>query len=270
MDNPTKDDIDLLIMALERVQKNYIFYPMNPLLYLPSVKEMDKYLLQWNSPAVLIGVMFNDMDISMGKYNFTLMYNGTNDKTLPQFYHVLTLALTDLVFENRSNFEIPLLFDQHIRIATEQDVLFIDSIIYTLTLGITFMIPMFTQNVVYESEKELKHQLFLVGASRVMYWTSKYICDYSIYIIVALLQYFCLGIIGKSPAFINNNPILVLIFYLIYGLDILSFSYLFSFLFKKTEDAVSKFILLFNRLNIYQSHLFIQSGVVDLLAYQLP
>jgi ABC-type multidrug transport system ATPase subunit len=36
----------------------------------------------------------------------------------------------------------------------------------------------------------------------------------------------------------NNNPIVVLMFYLIYGLDILSFSYLFSFLFKKTEDAV--------------------------------
>jgi hypothetical protein len=239
--NLTLNSIELIERALNNLKKESIIYPTKPLLHFESVQEMNDYLIKWTSDAVLIGVAFHSVDLVNNAFNFTLMYNGTNDRTLPQFSSVLTQALSDVTLDEKDaeDFKLPLLFLQENSIASEQDVFFIDNAIYSLTLGVTFMIPMIVQNVVVEVEKELKHQLFISGVSPTMFWASRFLCDYFIYLLVAIVQYICLAAVGKAPAFIYNSPIIPLVFYILYGINMLTFSYMFSFVFKKAEDAAS-------------------------------
>lgn len=87
------------------------------------------------------------------------MYNATDDRTLPQLQQVLMLALDSVAFNVQV---MPNVYMQQFKIAKPVNTMFVDSSVFSLTLGIVILLPIFVQPVVLEREKELKEQLLVV------------------------------------------------------------------------------------------------------------
>jgi hypothetical protein len=86
------------------------------------------------------------------------MYNGTDDRTLPQLHQVLLSALDTVSYDMKF---MPEVYLQSFKISKPINDMFIESI-FSLTLGVVILLPVFVQQIVHEREKELKDQLLIV------------------------------------------------------------------------------------------------------------
>lgn len=70
-----------------------------------------------------------------------------------------------------------------------------------------------------------------------MYWFTRYLFDYLLYMFIVSFQFTFFVIIGNVPAFTQNSIFIPIILYILYGNIMTLLSYCFSFLFKTSKEA---------------------------------
>jgi ABC-type multidrug transport system ATPase subunit len=109
--------------------------------------------------------------------------------------------------------------------------------------GFTIVAGMIASQVVLERELGVKSMQFMMGISRVMYWLSFFLFDLVGYLIPATLSVTLLIIINPS-AFGGTQLPAIIISTGLYGLAIVMFAYVVSFLFNKHATAQTYTLLL--------------------------
>ena len=89
-------------------------------------------------------------------------------------------------------------------------------------------------NLVQEKELKLKELLRIMGTSDIAYWLS-WIITYAIIMLVAVLILNAITILGNI--FSNSNYIVIVIICYLYGLSIITMSFMFTPFFKSAKSA---------------------------------
>eukprot|EP00818_Percolomonas_sp_WS_P003352 CAMPEP_0117439590 /NCGR_PEP_ID=MMETSP0759-20121206/2643_1 /TAXON_ID=63605 /ORGANISM="Percolomonas cosmopolitus, Strain WS" /LENGTH=818 /DNA_ID=CAMNT_0005231309 /DNA_START=1707 /DNA_END=4163 /DNA_ORIENTATION=+ len=238
----------------------------------PTVQAMRDYALK-NGTDLIGGYLFEHVPLENHNEPQLLEYSSHTDDwvvrvlyfgmkqhlKLPILSQILIHSLQDLNQKRQPHEPSTGAYHVYYQEYPKSDVasiLFVQVAPYFLTIGLTSLIPLFTQLISVEVEKELKLQLRLFGVRKTLFWFSRFVSDSALYLCIVLFQWICIGLMGQSPAFVRNHPIASLLLYAIYGLTIISFSYLISFLFKKEKDA-SKWCGLFVSLSVSFSYLIV-------------
>jgi len=91
--------------------------------------------------------------------------------------------------------------------------------------------------VIQERESNAKHQQVVSGVSLPAYWLANYFLDYLKYLVPAILNAL-LAMLFKAMAIIEDDKLAgAWTLFLAYGLSMIPFTYLCSFLFKKPGNA---------------------------------
>ena len=89
-------------------------------------------------------------------------------------------------------------------------------------------------NLVQEKELKLKELLRIMGTSDIAYWSS-WIITYAVIMLVAVLILNAITILGNI--FSNSNYIVIVIICYMYGLSIITMSFMFTPFFKSAKSA---------------------------------
>jgi hypothetical protein len=126
-----------------------------------SVSKIDDYLASFKTDNVFAGIVFEKVDFSQRDFKYTIMYNSTDRRTLPQINHILTKSIQEIV--NTTNPISKNAFEMFAPISSQKSILFLQSGPYFLCLSVTFLISVFAQLIVEEKEMKIKDQLILVN-----------------------------------------------------------------------------------------------------------
>eukprot|EP01027_Heterolobosea_sp_BB2_P015159 GEZU01021715.1.p1 GENE.GEZU01021715.1~~GEZU01021715.1.p1 ORF type:complete len:838 (+),score=194.35 GEZU01021715.1:69-2582(+) len=205
-----------------------------------SREEVDAYSVDSNSTSTVPlsgGLVFDNFNYQQNQFEITLMYNNSQAMTLPSLLQTVVQTLQNSVATKNHEPSVNLQAGEQSLSATDiSAVIFLSLGPLLITYGVVFFIPIFTQQVVLEKEKKLKHQLIMSSVSLPAYWTSRMITDFSIYLIAMLAQLTPM-LIARVSALTNNTPFAYVTLYLMFGFNAIAMSYMLSFIFQKAETA---------------------------------
>ncbi|KAG2388596.1 hypothetical protein C9374_000035 [Naegleria lovaniensis] len=194
-----------------------------------------------NDSSFVGGYEFEKLDFDHALFNVTVLYNNEHKTTLPQLTQLIEQIIIDILYYGPVNTRAQTIFPkigiQHISFGNQLTYLFLDNSIFYLIMPLILLLPHFVTGVVSEEEKETKIQLLLSSVSKKLYWTSHFIFDVSLYFIISLAQIIGMSLIASAPAFVDNSLFAVLAVYVSYAFYFITFSYIFSYVFSKVEDA---------------------------------
>lgn len=189
----------------------------------------------------------------MAKYNIYTNVTGTH--AIPTFWNVLVTGL----YREQTNdpkatisvtTEIFPWTDRQTKAFNQLKGLFTSIII---SLGMAFIPSSYVAFTVKERASKAKHLQFISGVGMVAYWLSNLVFDFVVFLLPAVSA--IVIILGfKQEAFTGANLPVIIVNMLLYGLAVIPFSYLFSFLFTSHTTAQGVMILVY-----------IASGVVLLI-----
>jgi hypothetical protein len=110
-----------------------------------------------------------------------------------------------------------------------------------VSLAFTFIPASFAVFVVSEREHKSKHLQLISGVSMTSYWAANYLWDFCAYVIPASLSA-AIIYAYQNPSLVANMDVLLANF-LAYGLSIIPFTYLCSFLFESHSTAQNVMIM---------------------------
>jgi len=178
-------------------------------------------------------------------YEYVSMTNSTNSFSLPAFNLFMDEAIISHAAKKQVSVDSaihPLPYTQK-----QKDNLNLASNIsvgFFLGMAITFFPAGIIAYIVKEREINAKHQQIVSGCDIVIYWVSNYIVDFVKYIVSALLILILLYA-SNLTAFTNSNVAATTwIAFMLYGPAMISFTYLFSFVFSTSNGAQNGVIIL--------------------------
>ena len=108
---------------------------------------------------------------------------------------------------------------------------------FILSIGLSFIPGSLVAFIVKERESNAKHQQIVSGVSLPAYWLANYFLDYLKYLVPAVLNAL-LAMLFKAMAIIEDDKLAgAWTLFVTYGLSMIPFTYLCSFLFKKPGNA---------------------------------
>lgn len=109
--------------------------------------------------------------------------------------------------------------------------------VFLIALAFSFIPSSLVMFIVKERENNAKHQQIVSGVGLSAYWFSNLLVDYLKYFIVAVFTVIAI-LVFDAEAFIDDGKItMVIALLLVFGLHVISFSYLVSFMFKGPSSA---------------------------------
>lgn len=139
--------------------KEYFMYTIQ-YKQLLNESEIDKYLLNWNVSNVAGGIMFHELNPETKIINYTILYNNTDTYTLIELNNAISASIHEYLRVNSDIFSNS--FWKRIPQTDQTNLLFIQTGVFLLSLGLSNLITLFTQNLVEEKEKLIKDQLMIV------------------------------------------------------------------------------------------------------------
>jgi len=121
-----------------------------------------------------------------------------------------------------------------------------------VSLAFTFIPASFAVFVVSEREHKSKHLQLISGVSMTSYWAANYLWDFCAYVIPASLSA-AIIYAYQNPSLVANMDVLLANF-LAYGLSIIPFTYLCSFLFESHSTAQNVMIMVRSDYNKKTKH----------------
>ena len=193
----------------------------------------------------------------------SIFYNNTAYHALPISINLYYNLLYQYGHENGNNATIncyaePFPLNYHEKEGYETTNSFLLSIF--IVIAFCFIPASFAYFIIYEKELGFKHLQFISGINTLSYWLAMYVWDYILYLITLLCSIIIL-LIDNNTDIINNLDVIILSF-ILYGLSIISLTYLISFIFKKTKSVQ---IYIFMIYSITGMVLMIVSFILDLL-----
>lgn len=184
-------------------------------------------------------------DLSKGPDALGVFGNGTAPHGVPTFYHLATASL----LKNLSNGGTRLVAHvQPLDLTWRQRALVSDvNGIFTaivVAFGFSFIPASYAVFVVLERESKAKHLQLISGVNIVSYWTSNFIFDFVNFLIPATIGALIILAYG-NPNFVGENFSAVVLLFIMYGLAIIPFTYIWSFLFKSHSTAQNVMILVY-------------------------
>lgn len=113
-----------------------------------------------------------------------------------------------------------------------------------LALSLAFIPSSYVAFTVKERSSKAKHLQFISGVSPTAYWLSNYVFDFITFLLPAFGTILLL-IAFKEDAYTGKNLPIVFLNLMLYGLAVIPFSYLFSFLFESHTIAQGVMILVY-------------------------
>jgi ABC-type Na+ transport system ATPase subunit NatA len=113
-----------------------------------------------------------------------------------------------------------------------------------IAIGFAFMPANFISFAVKEETDKVKHQQLISGVTAPAYWLANFAWDFLNYLIMAVLCLIVLAIWDVKPL-IGSNSGATIVALILYGLSIIPFTYLTSFLFKSHTGAQNTMLLFF-------------------------
>lgn len=112
-----------------------------------------------------------------------------------------------------------------------------------ISLAFTFIPASFAVFIVGEREFKSKHLQLISGVSMSSYWAANFVWDFACYLVPATVS--CAIIYAyQNPSLVDNFSVLVVSF-LAYGVSIIPFTYLLSFLFTSHSTAQNVMIMVY-------------------------
>lgn len=113
-----------------------------------------------------------------------------------------------------------------------------------ISFGFSFIPASFAVFVVSERETKSKHLQLISGVSIPSYWVANYLWDIISFAIPATISVIIIIAFG-NPNFVGDNFPVVIASFVLYGLSVIPFTYLLSFLFTSHSTAQNVMILLY-------------------------
>lgn len=173
---------------------------------------------------------------------FTLLFNSTVKHGVISAYNLVNNGLLRQLTKNSdasivvTTWPLPRTFDQK-ALATS-------TLAIIVAIAFAFIPASFIGYAVKEDSDKAKHQQMISGVSATTYWASNYIWDFTNYLIPGLLCLLVFGIF-KVDALIGENAGATFLSILLYGISIIPFTYILSFLFNDHNTAQNVILLLY-------------------------
>ena len=113
-----------------------------------------------------------------------------------------------------------------------------------VAIGFAFMPANFIAFAVKEQQDKVKHQQLISGVSAASYWAANYVWDFCNYMVMGLLCLLIFKIWGIDTL-TGSNTGGVLLAIVLYGLSVIPFNYLASFLFTESTSAQNSMLLFY-------------------------
>lgn len=123
-----------------------------------------------------------------------------------------------------------------------------------IAIGMAFVPSAYVVFVVKERELNSKHLQLISGVDIFAYWLSNYVFDFLSFLLTATIAVIIVLTTSGTDAFVDN-PDVIIVNMLAFGLAVIPFSYVFSFLFNSASTAQNIMVMLY-----------IMSGVAMLIA----
>lgn len=114
----------------------------------------------------------------------------------------------------------------------------------SLALGMAFIPAAYVVFVVKERETNSKHLQLISGVDIRAYWLSNYVFDFASFLITGTLSIIIIQLFGAESYRGDNLPVIILAM-LLFGLAVIPFSYLWSFLFRSASTAQNVMIMIY-------------------------
>lgn len=180
----------------------------------------------------------HNLNFDDNEWKIRILYFGQkHHMKLPILQQILIHSLQSMQVNDFTNPDYRIYYQEFPK-SSIASIVFVQIAPYILTMGITALIPLFAQLITGEREKELKLQLRLFGVKKSTYWITRFISDFSLYSFSFIVQFITIGLIGRTPALIQDqHPLICVILYICYGFVFIPFTYIISFLFSKEKDV---------------------------------
>jgi ATP-binding cassette, subfamily A (ABC1), member 3 len=199
------------------------------------------------SPIRSYGAYFLDnMNPSTGGVNFTVYSNVTGFQAMPTFQNAANQALLRNLTGN-TNAAINLSVQPFAFTAQERSLInslngFFSAIV--IALAYCFVPATVAVFVVKEREIMAKHLQQISGVSTTAYWAANFVWDFANFLIPALVGAVVI-LIFSNPNFTGDNFGVIFVGLLSYGLAVIPFTYMMSFLFKSHSTAQNVMIMIY-------------------------
>ena len=192
-----------------------------------------------NKTENYVGYLITKIDNKSHQYEFTYFPDISQRHTTPVYSNYLLKNIIRYATNNK-NLEIKLTIEPFPYTYSEKmDKIQRNNIIIIFFVSLSFsLIPAnFITIIIKERENNSKYLQIISGISLFSYWVNNYIFE--------LIKYYVIGGIGLFFIYIvNYYKKYLFILYLEYGPAMVSFTYLFSFIFKSEEKAQTSVLLI--------------------------
>ncbi|CAG9335868.1 unnamed protein product [Blepharisma stoltei] len=189
-------------------------------------------------PTRMGSYYYYTMNSDIDRYEPVIFHNQTAFQSLPTYYQLVALEILKTY-----NPDLEILVQNHPLPITEKMNEFeasISSFIITIIfgLGAAFIPASIVSFIVREKENNVKFQHMISGASMWAYWISNFIWDYAKYLVIAI--YVCvLIVIVDINIYVDEDDRYAAfwLIFILYGLSVIPFTYLSSFIFTNHNTA---------------------------------
>ena len=210
-----------------------------------SIEAFDKALMEGETTNRFWAYYTDLADTNNKKYDYTLFLNTTALHSIHVGLNMINNAiLKDATGNQDASIEVlfkPLTLTDKVRNFESR----VDAVILTflLAMGFAFIPSSMVMFVVMEREENSKHQQIVSGVSFTSYWFGNLIVDYFKYCIVAGTTVVLILAFDVQGLIANNKLSMTISLLFMFGLTMIAFAYLTSFLFKGASSAqVAHFI----------------------------
>ena len=186
-----------------------------------------------------VGYLITKIDNKLNQYEFTYFPDISQKHTTPIYSNFLLKNLIRYA-TNNTNLEVKINIEPFPYTYEEKkDELQRNNIklIFFISLSFSLIPSNFITIIIKERENNSKYLQIISGISLFSYWVSNYIFE--------LIKYYFIGGIGLFFIYlVNYYKKYLFILYLEYGPAMVSFTYLFSFIFKSEEKAQTSVLLI--------------------------
>ena len=217
---------------------------LNPISSATTATELDQDILHAQDgvflrlPVNVFGFYLEELDKTTQNYQYKAIIDTRAQEAAPFAMNKINNAI--LKYATGNDIQIKVIvapFEQTEREKTIQSTATGGIYAFSFALAMSFVAGSLIAYIVKEREVNAKHQQIVSGVSIPAYWYSNFFVDYLKYLVPAVICAL-LALAFNASALIDNGKYgcLFLIF-LLYGLAIIPFTYLTSFLFKSYGGA---------------------------------
>lgn len=250
--DPKALQIDSSILLQNTMAPTYSFLGQVPSLGVQtgtynSLLEMDDFLVSNDDPKRLYSVYFESFDLSAKQFKYTVFLNNTASFGANIAVNLMNQGILKAVTNNpnafiKSTLRPHKLTKQWKTFESSADALMA---VFLISLAYSFIPSSLIMFIVKERETNVKHQQIVSGVSILAYWSSNFTVDFLKFLICGV--YTCLAVeIFNIEAFKKLDYYgMVWALTMMYGVCVILFTYLTSFLFKSPSGA-QIFTFIFN------------------------